>query len=179
MLTLLAGHPRRLLSGDSLAVQATRTTLAFTTIATLLATPDRALFHATVSSPPSPSCLGVAEHSLLCRAGLGNGRFLSVAISLVVAVGLLPRASALAQWWVLWSLSTSGRVTDGGDQIAANLALLLIPILLCRPDLGRWRHARGDSFPDRRALAVPWILLVVLQISGVYLHSAVAKFGVG
>jgi len=54
-------------------------------------------------------------------------RWVSILVLLVAASGWRPRYTAIPMWWVLFGNQASLTVVDGGDQISAVLALLLIP----------------------------------------------------
>src|SRR2546422_599543 len=55
-------------------------------------------------------------------------RWLAVVLLAIVASGWRPRFSCVIHWWISSSLQMSGTLIEGGDQITANLTLLLLPI---------------------------------------------------
>lgn len=157
-----------------------RTLLALATAATLAASDPATLFHPEAGGGPGPRCewpAGLAVHCLLAPDHLELARWLSVVALLVVASGWRPRLTALPHWWLTWSLSVSATLTDGGDQVAAVLTLLLVPVGLL--DGRRWHWLDDDSGPREQARIVAFSVLWVvrLQVAGIYLHAAIAKLG--
>jgi antimicrobial peptide system SdpB family protein len=160
-----------------------RTLLAFGTLGTLAFTSTPTLFAPVLGAPPAPHCAGAVRISLFCVTSdqLGLGRLLAIAILLVVASGWRPRLTALPHWWVAFSVQASISIPDGGDQITAVLALLLLPVALT--DGRRWHWAQPPPDDNARRpyaalIAVAAMLLIRLQVAGVYLHASIAKLGV-
>src|SRR5262249_42200841 len=153
-----------------------RTVLALGTLGTLVATPPRTLLSPLAGGIEPPLCGGVARASAWCLfSGTYGGnyefvRWLSVGILIVVVTGWQPRLTAIPHWWVCWSLFASVTIQDGGDQITADLTLLLVPVLLA--DSRSWHWQRADparSGPMARLIAVLGLLLAQLQVAGLYL----------
>jgi antimicrobial peptide system SdpB family protein len=116
----------------------------------------------------------------LPNAYLDLARWISVALLLVVVSGWRPRLTAIPHWWIAYSLHSSARTVDGGDQVAAVLTLLLLPVALL--DSRRWHWQRGPSSDSRdlitRLVACSALLAIRLQVAGIYFHAAVAKLKV-
>lgn len=158
-----------------------RTILALGTLGTVLATPPRVLLVPLAGGINPPLCGGIGRASLWCLAPSDPqfARWLSAGILLVVATGWRPRFTAVPHWWVCWSLFASITISDGGDQITADLTLLLIPALLA--DSRTWHWQRADparSGPMTRIVAVMAIGLMQLQVAGLYLDAGISKLGV-
>lgn len=157
-----------------------RTLLALATAATLAASDPATLFHPGAGSGAGPRCDGpaaVAVHCLFAPDRLELARWLSLAALLVVASGWRPRVTALPHWWLTWSLSTSATLTDGGDQVAAVLTLLLVPVALADPRRWHWGDDAADDHLQARIVAYGALGVVRLQVAGIYLHAAIAKLG--
>ncbi len=163
-----------------------RSILALSSAMTLLSTPLAALFHPIAGgSGVHPSCvLGAQRMGLFCQAQdhMGFARWLAIGILLVVATGFRPRWTAIPHWWIALSISDNATLIEGGDQLTANLALLMIPIALTDPRKWHWQPAptRSDSLGSDAAklVAVTARLLIQLQVAVVYFHAAVGKLGV-
>jgi antimicrobial peptide system SdpB family protein len=159
-----------------------RTLLALGTLGTLTFTSTSALFTPMLGRTTTPNCDGAATISLYCMLPsdqLELGRLLSIAVLLVVASGWRPRFTALPHWWVAFSVQASISIPDGGDQITAVLALLLLPVALT--DRRRWHWAQappGSDRPYAALVALAAMFLIRLQVAGVYLHASIAKLGV-
>jgi antimicrobial peptide system SdpB family protein len=97
----------------------------------------------------------------------------------LTVIGWRPRYTALLHWWVAMSVATSGAIVDGGDQIASNLALLILPLALTDPRKWHWSRApqitTGTRREDLAVLVRGLFILVQLQMCVVYLHASVGK----
>jgi antimicrobial peptide system SdpB family protein len=159
-----------------------RSVLALGTAATIATTSPSILMSPLANGVRPPVCTGVNRAGLWCVSG-GNltlARWLSVALLLVVASGWRPRLTAVAHWWVSWSLMVGATSVDGGDQITTILTMLLVPISLT--DQRRWHWQRQvDAGADpgiRHVVARASLLLIHIQVAVLYLQSSVAKLGV-
>ncbi len=119
---------------------------------------------------------------LLAPAHLGLARAIAIAVLALVVSGWRPRFTGILHWYVAASFATSCIVIDGGDQIAAVLALLLVPVTLT--DGRRWHWdappAIGPGVGAQLAAFVSRLMLwtVRLQVAGIYFHASTAKLGV-
>jgi antimicrobial peptide system SdpB family protein len=158
-----------------------RTLLALGTLATLLATPPQVMMSPLVGNPAPPDCAGVTAASAWCVVP-GDpqvGRWLSVAILAAAASGWRPRYTAIPHWWVSISLLVSATVQDGGDQIAAVLTFLLIPVALTDPRTWHWQRADDRARgPLPRLVCLTFLTLAQLQVAALYLDAGIAKLGV-
>jgi antimicrobial peptide system SdpB family protein len=103
-----------------------------------------------------------------------------VAVLVVVASGWRPRWTALPHWYVAHSFFSSGVLVDGGDQIAAILSMLLVPIALTDSRRWHWDRAEQISSPGtadiaKRLVALSCVTMIRLQVAGIYFHASVAK----
>lgn len=160
-----------------------RTLLAVGTLLTLLFNDTGILFRPAAGLPDPVSCSGAAQLSLYClvpATHLELGRYLSVLVLLVVAVGWRPRWTALPHWWVAFSLQASGRLVDGGEQVTALLTPLLLPLALTDPRPWHWGALPAPGRPGlySRLLAYAALVALRVQVAGIYLHAAVGKVGV-
>ncbi|GGM55579.1 hypothetical protein GCM10011608_45570 [Micromonospora sonchi] len=158
-----------------------RTLLALGTLGTLVFSPPSALFAPVAGMPDAPYCEGLGRISLFCVAPdqPGVARYVAVAVLVVVASGWRPRLTALPHWWVSISVPVSISIPDGGDHVTQVLTLLLLPMALT--DRRRWHWvAPADDTGRRetRLLTVTALVLIRVQVAGIYLHACVAKLGV-
>lgn len=124
------------------------------------------------------TCDGLAQGGIYCVLSEGPATAIVVAVLILVCCGLAPRALGLMHVWVSFSIAHGIGLPDGGEHVAQVVTLLVAVILLADSRMMAWRSPRGPGTPflTGLALAAWWILR--LQMSGIYLHSAVAKFGV-
>lgn len=163
-----------------------RTLLALGTASTLIANETGVLFRPAAGILQHPICEGVGRLGVFC---LGSShpeliRWICVIILLVVASGWRPRYTALFHWWIVFSFQTSAVTLDGGDQISAILALLILPVALT--DGRRW-HWQSSGLPEdvnantrtlRKIVALTALVAIRVQVSIVYFHAATGKLSV-
>lgn len=159
-----------------------RTLLALSTLSTLLFSHSTSLFCPASGRPFAVNSEGIAAISYfaLLKDHLELARYAAIAVLIVIASGWRPRYTALVYWWLAFSLQISGTMVDGGDQIANNLAWLLLPAALT--DSRRWHWEREDetaawSVPAviRRLVALSALFMVRVQMAGLYFHAATGK----
>lgn len=190
--------PRTAVLPWSSGVGLARTVLALGTAATLAATRPSMLVS---SLPPvgaaagtgnGSACSGATAAGMFCALPAWHGelaRWSAVAVLLLVTSGWRPRLTAVPHWYVSWSLVMNGAVVDGGDQVTANLTLLLIPVLLTDSRRWHWQRPAGAAASVSRGgaasragvarvVAYAGLLLIQLQVAVVYFQSSVAKLGV-
>ncbi len=186
MLTRLDQLTRRALGARSPWTNAyglARSVLAMGTALTLLVNDTTILFHPLLGLGVPPKCESVAQASLFCQlpGALEVARWIAFAILALVASGWRPRITGVLHWWIAWSLAVSGSVVDGGDQIAAVLTLLLVPITLLDDRRWHWAEPSGaaaDSRVHARLIAMSAAVAIRVQVAGIYFHAAVGKFSV-
>ena len=164
-----------------------RTLLACGLLATLLVDPVDVLFHpdAFRAAHQAAPVNRISLFYLLAGspAGLQAARWIAVAVLLLVASGWRPRLTGLPHWWVAFSFAASTSVAEGGDQIHAILALLLVPVTLLDPRRWVWRTWTPDLGRLReqaRAVAARSCFTVIgLQVAVIYFQAGVSKMQVG
>ncbi len=162
-----------------------RTILALSTAMTLLANGTGVLFRPGSGQMEYPKCSGSGAIGIFClvpQSSIEWVRWLAILGLLVVASGYRPRFTGILHWWLSLSLNLNAIVLDGGDAVTAVLTLLLVPLTLA--DRRKW-HWDDDDAPTgttvddaRRILARTTVLLIRVQVAGIYFHAAAAKFGV-
>ncbi|SEL76255.1 antimicrobial peptide system protein, SdpB family [Stigmatella aurantiaca] len=160
-----------------------RTLIALATCGTLAFNHSSTLFRPAVGVPQVPLCDGIRQISLFCvlpSGWLEVARWTAVLLLLGVASGWRPRITGFIHWWTAISLQWSGILTDGGDQIASILALLLLPVTLT--DGRRWHWAAAlppeEGSEIGRLIARSSWLLVRAQVALIYFHACIGKFQV-
>ncbi|MGQ0830918.1 MAG: sporulation-delaying protein SdpB family protein [Microthrixaceae bacterium] len=174
----LAPHVER--SPWTAAIGIARSALAASTLVTLFVHDPQTIF-ASRAVREAAVCHDLQRLSPLCIApSVGLARWISILVLVAVAVGYRPRITAIPHWLVASGFFMGARVSDGGDQLAANLALLLLPI--CLTDRRRWHWSSLVEAPSSRPVAstVAWSAwhAVRLQMAALYLHAAIGKMGV-
>lgn len=159
-------------------LQTGRSILAVGTLLTLLANGPDVLFH-TPGGGDDANCTQLGSCGLYCLFGAENlelARWLSIGACLLVILGLVPSLSSALYWFAAFSLFANAKPIDGGDQLTAILGFLLMIASVFDWRLFAWRRSNTTG---RRFIAARVILLFVpLQMSYLYLNSAVGKFSV-
>lgn len=118
------------------------------------------------------------QFSIFSLFSLVVAKILSIIILLFVFSGYFPQLSCFLQAWVHLSICNSFLGVDGGDQIASNLSLLLIPICLFDNRLNQWKAKKEITIKRRKAINVffnIYFFLILLQVAVIYLHAGVGK----
>jgi len=160
-----------------------RTLIALSGMGTLLASSVSTLIRP-AAGVNELFCAGPAAISAWCLtppAAHEAMRWVSILVLLVAASGWRPRYTAIPMWWVLFGNQASLTVVDGGDQISAVLALLLIPMSLTDNRRWHWAYAHStslDSRPYATITAHVALVIVRVQVAYIYINACLAKLGV-
>jgi antimicrobial peptide system SdpB family protein len=152
-------------------------------LGTLVFSPTSALFVPVLGAPQAPYCTGLGRISLFCAVPDGqltSARFVAIAILLVAASGWRPRITAIPHWWVAFSVAGSISIPDGGDHVTQVLTLLLLPVALTDRRRWHWTAPEPRTANERQAatlVALAAMVLIRVQVAGIYLHASVAKLG--
>lgn len=117
----------------------------------------------------------------LLRLHLEVARMLAGVGLLVVISGWRPRFTGILHWWIAWSLSSTIVPADGGDQVAAVVTMILIPLTLTDPRRWHWQPAPTLNSVARIAtsrIALSSIVIARLQAAAIYFHAAIGKIDV-
>ncbi|NOS55525.1 MAG: hypothetical protein HOP37_04630 [Cyclobacteriaceae bacterium] len=157
-----------------------RSLLALATVLTLLFNAPSELF---TDGIPSCDAFGISIFCLLSENVL-LAKIISLIILTIVIVGWRPRFTCVLHWWITYSFACSVSTIDGGDHINAILTALLLPI--CIADSRKWHWQINNPsiedssylFATRSIVAQVAFIVIKVQVSFIYLHSAVAKVSV-
>lgn len=163
-----------------------RSLIALGSAVTLAFTPTSTLFFPVYGVNAAARCDGVARFTAFCLDPSRSHeivRALLVVALLVIASGWRPRWTAPLHAFITFSIANNLSILDGGDQVALDLSLLLLPIALT--DRRRWHWdapapevAIGFLADARRLVARFAWTLVRIQVAAIYFHAAIGKFGV-
>ena len=160
-----------------------RTILAFGLLSQLLANNVDVLFSAetfkVLRAGVPASRLSLFNLLSGSHLSLECARWIAIGILGVVASGWRPRLTGIFHWWVSVSFAMSTAVPEGGDQICANLSLILLPVTLSDPRRWHWAtlQSRPASIGDwcRIAVASSCITVGRIQVAGIYFDAAISK----
>lgn len=159
-----------------------RTVLAAATLGTLLCNEAHVLFRPAAGQDQFPVCRDVGAYGLFCQgAELDVLRWVAIVGLALVMSGWRPRLTGVLHWWIAASLNLNATVVDGGEQVAAVLTLLLVPVTLTDPRRNHWHPCPSyeeQPRPYARLVALVALLLITVQVCFIYAHASIAKFGV-
>jgi antimicrobial peptide system SdpB family protein len=154
-----------------------RSMVAFAGLITLLANSNADLFVRT-GEASMVKCQGIAGISIYCVIpDLALAKGIAIAVLAAVVIGVVPRWTAIPFWWVAFSFQVSAVIIEGGDQILAITAMLLIPVSLLDGRLTQWGKRRRVLNRHASLTAHFFLTLIRLQAAIIYLVSGTAKFG--
>ena len=102
-------------------------------------------------------------------------KMLAIALLGFIVIGFLPRVTGLLHWWLAFSFNNAASIVDGGDQVAAVLALLILPVTLLDGRTNHFSKPLDIQTYSRIVSNVFLRVLIPLQMSFIYFHAAIEK----
>lgn len=161
-----------------------RSLLALCTLVALLADSTDLLFRplGVEVTANRTSLMQYSLFSLLSGPWLPLAKAIAVTVLLLVLAGWRPRFTGIAHWWVTASFAASSLLVEGGDQVAAILALLLIPVTLTDPRPWHWGTSPVPLETTSRKVAAlissSCLVVIRLQVALIYFFACTAKLAV-
>ena len=113
---------------------------------------------------------------LFGQNNLGIAKSLAILILFLSASGWQPKITCLFHVWVCVSFNHAAVLIEGGDQIASNLALMLVPICLLDSRSWHWKSNKPADFQAEKLLIANYFLFIIkLQMCLLYFHAGVGK----
>lgn len=157
-----------------------RALLAFSTMIPLATADPSNLFLA--AAPSDSVCATLPIINMYCvlepsQYWVGSG--VSLVVLALVIVGILPQITCWAHAYVAYCFATAVTVPVGGDQIAQNLTLILIPICMTWPAISMWKPVPPRRLPGWREV-IGWSSLAVITVQAVvvYAVASISKLAV-
>lgn len=116
------------------------------------------------------SLFGV-EHLILAK-------YIAILLLFLVISGYRPMITCIIHFWICISFNYATVLIEGGDQIASNLSLMLIPI--CILDRRKWQWQTLDNLRQRNGTETNLVsnyfhLIIKLQMCLLYFHASIGK----
>ncbi|MUK90366.1 hypothetical protein GMD78_18490 [Ornithinibacillus sp. L9] len=108
-------------------------------------------------------------------------KWIAIICLLVVASGWRPKFTGIIHWWISYSMNISATTIDGGEQVAAVITFLLIPITLTDRRKWHWQSMEKEDTANSDKLIYSKIIALVsynairVQVAIIYFHATVAK----
>ncbi|GCC52091.1 hypothetical protein SanaruYs_23230 [Chryseotalea sanaruensis] len=162
-----------------------RSILAIGTLLTLLTNPTHYLFNKSTEGVYFNPLLNTDQFTLnklnfFLLLGADHAYLMQIAaivILIVVVSGYFIKVTSVLHWWIAVSFMLSSSLLDGGDQIAAIMSLLLIPICITDTRKNHWEvSTKRESASNVLAIMAVW--LIRIQVAIIYLDAATGKFPV-
>ncbi|MCJ1714488.1 sporulation-delaying protein SdpB family protein [Curtobacterium sp. VKM Ac-2922] len=167
--------------GESLRPQAGRSIIALAQLLTLALTSWPALTADVLGRLPEMYCAGPRSISMFCLGSSTpneTGRWIAIAVCVLVVSGIYPRWTSILHAWVAISMAVSLSLPDGGEAVAVFSCVLLIGVLVPNSKPFAWRRTESESRPVLRAIGYAASLALCLQVAGIYFESGLAKLAV-
>lgn len=157
-----------------------RSILALGTLLTLLVNPIDNIFIKSITgkfiTPILDTDLKYNFFYLLGAEKILLMKWLAIVILAIVISGFFQKITSILHWWIAFSFLHSSTVIDGGDQIAAIISLLIIPICILDNRKNHW-HKKIVERKLSNIISIVFINIIRLQVAIIYFHAAVGKFG--
>ncbi|TCP61545.1 sporulation-delaying protein SdpB family protein [Baia soyae] len=161
-----------------------RSLLAIAMAITLVFNEAQIFFRPVAGADVYPNCSG--NISIFCMVpndyfSLNFVKWIVFILLLVIASGWRPNVTGIIHWWIAYSMQVSAVTIDGGEQVAAVLTLLLIPITLTDHRTWHWQKAKdhadlySNKFVYFRIIALCSLIAIRVQVAIIYFHSSIAK----
>ncbi|MDM5336500.1 hypothetical protein QUF84_04550 [Fictibacillus enclensis] len=157
-----------------------RSIIALSSMLTLLVNKPEILFKPSSASNDFPIC--ETGYSAFCFAQNDYGslnviRWICIILLFIVAIGWRPRITGILHWYVAYSMQASMVVIDGGEQAAAVISFLLLPITLTDPRKWHWSINENRFNPGIHSKIIAYVsyFFIRLQVAVIYFHSTIAK----
>lgn len=127
---------------------------------------------------------GILDQTLFCVFGFEAGRWIAILIFLLVFFGVYPAVTAMPFAYAAWSLQATLAIPEGGDQLASNLAIIMMPIGLLDWRSSQWsrRNVGLDRFMQwcqfGTGVRSTGLIVIRIQMAVVYFFAAVEKLAV-
>lgn len=104
------------------------------------------------------------------------GKIFSIIVLFFVILGVNPRVTCVFHWLVTYSFTITSTCTDGGDQVASIITLLLIPICILDTRSSHWKSQKNKFNYYKNNFAFVFTFLILLQIFTIYFFASTGKF---
>lgn len=160
-----------------------RSIIALSSMLTLLFNKAEIIFKPSAGSNDFPTC--TVGYSAFCLGQndytyLNVIRWIFIILLFLVVIGWRPRFMGVIHWYISYSMQNALVVIDGGEQAAAVITFLLIPITLTDPRKWHWGtvpEAYLEQKVNSKIIVFISYFFIRLQVAILYFHSTVAKLG--
>lgn len=167
--------------GQSVRPQVGRSIIALAQLMTLAMTSWPNLTADVLGRSPEMYCAGPRGISLFCLGSSTpneTGRWIAIAVCVLVISGISPRWTSILHAWVAISMAVSLSLPDGGEAVAVFSCALLIGVLVPNGRVVAWIPAGPTPRPVLTAIGYAASIALCLQLAGIYFESGLAKLAV-
>ncbi len=155
-----------------------RTLFAISLLLTLILNNNLTLFYTGIQNENYPEFNNLELNLFSWFNNLETGVIVSIFLLIPVILGVFPRYTCIPHWIVTYSFSITCSATDGGDQVASIITLLLIPICLFDDRKWHWSKKQTNKSFIAKTIATLTYYLLCIQIFIIYFFASVGKFKV-
>jgi antimicrobial peptide system SdpB family protein len=155
-----------------------RSMLAVGQLSILAFNSDEVLFPGNPGAIYGSQCRGITASTLWCAVGtthLDIARAVAMIVLVVTISGYRAKWTCVPHWYISFSLGVDLVSTNGGDQVAQIVALLLVPMLLGDRRAWLWQRPILLQAETWRGAAYAAHCFLRIQVSVIYLNTAISK----
>lgn len=119
----------------------------------------------------------VKDYNLFFIVGYENiwiAKSIAIVVLFSVIAGIYPRVTGILHWYISFCFLNASTLVDGGDQITAVIAFLLIPITLMDNRTNHWsKEVIKSKYKNFAAYCI--FVVIELQMAIVYLQAGIEK----
>ena len=160
-----------------------RSSLAIGTLLTFLFNNEHVMFKSGINQNWSSALVPINNFNIFWAVSDQHITLLKWALCVIlciIASGWRPRYTCIIHWFISTCFFNASLDIEGGDQIAANITLLLIPICLFDNRKFHWENITQPITNTlqsvKNIIANSFFYLIKIQVCVIYFHSAVGKF---
>jgi antimicrobial peptide system SdpB family protein len=155
-----------------------RTLLALSLFLTLIFNSDIMLFYTGIQNENFSKFDFIDLNMYSWFGNLQTTRIVSIILLIPIIIGIYPKYTCVLHWLITYSFNITSIATDGGDQVASIITLLLIPICIFDNRKWHWSIEKQNKSFIAKTISTFAHLLLTIQISIIYFFASIGKFKV-
>lgn len=157
-----------------------RSILALSLLLTLVFNSTSTLFKPVSGRKDIIDCSGDNHLTIFCILNPNNYdslimmKFVAIILLIIIMIGYFPQVLGIIHFYIAYSVQHTMSIVDGGEQATLMMTFWLMLISLFDNRLNHWEQPK-QKLDFNKAVGWAFILTLKIQISYLYLNSAVTK----
>lgn len=157
-----------------------RSILALSLLLTLVFNSTSTLFKPVSGRKDIIDCSGDNHLTIFCILNPNNYdslimmKFVAIILLIIIMIGYFPQVLGIIHFYIAYSVQHTMSIVDGGEQVTLMMTFWLMLISLFDNRLNHWEQPK-QKLDFNKAVGWAFILTLKIQISYLYLNSAVTK----